>query len=60
MLAAFAGATSASLGFLGIIVGAALAGLVYVLIALIVKLVGVNWINKLMSRRNLQLQRYPR
>ena len=48
MLAAFAGATSASLGFLGIIVGAALAGLVYVLIALIVKLVGVNWINKLM------------
>ena len=48
MLAAFAGATSASLGFLGIIVGAALAGLVYVVIALIVKLVGVNWINKLM------------
>ena len=48
MLAAFAGATSASLGFLGIILGAFFAGLVYVVIALIVKLVGVNWINKLM------------
>ncbi len=48
MLAAFAGATSASLGFLGIIMGAVLAGLVYVVIALIVKVVGVAWINKLM------------
>ena len=48
MSAAFAGAASASLGYLGIILGAAFAGLVYVLIALIVKLVGVKWINKLM------------
>ena len=48
MVAAFAGATSASLGYLGIILGAAFAGLVYVVIAIIVKLVGVNWINKLM------------
>ena len=48
MCAAFAGATSASLGFLGIILGAIFAGLVYVIIALIVKFVGVNWINKLM------------
>ena len=48
MLAAFAGAASASAGFAGIILGAFLAGLVYVVIALVVKLVGVNWINKLM------------
>ena len=48
MLAAFAGATSASLGYLGIILGAVFAGLVYVVIALVVKFVGVKWINKLM------------
>ncbi len=48
MIAAFAGAASASLGYLGIILGAAFAGLVYVVIAIIVKLVGVNWIDKLM------------
>ena len=48
MVAAFAGATSASLGFLGIILGAIFAGLVYVVIAIVIKLAGVNWINKLM------------
>ncbi|MBQ8892881.1 MAG: uracil-xanthine permease [Clostridia bacterium] len=48
MTAAFAGAVSASLGYLGIILGALFAGLVYVVIALVVKLVGVDWINKLM------------
>ena len=48
MFAAFAGGVSMSLGYLGIIIGAAMAGLVYVVIALIVKLVGVKWINKLM------------
>ena len=48
MLAAFAGATTASLGFLGIILGAFFAGLVYVVIAIIIKFAGVNWINKLM------------
>ncbi len=48
MVAAFAGATSMQLGFLGLIIGAAFAGLVYVIIAIVVKLVGVNWINKLM------------
>ncbi len=48
MAAAFAGATSASLGYLGIILGAIFAGLVYVVIAIVVKLVGVKWINKLM------------
>ncbi len=48
MFAAFAGATSAQLGFLGILLGAFFAGLVYVVIALVVKFAGVNWINKLM------------
>ena len=48
MLAAFAGGVSMSVGYLGLILGAAFAGLVYVIIALIVKKVGVNWINKLM------------
>ena len=48
MVAAFAGAVSASAGFAGIIMGAVFAGLVYVVIAIVVKLVGVNWINKLM------------
>ena len=48
MTAAFAGAVSASAGYLGLIVGAILAGLVYVAIALVVKFVGVNWINKIM------------
>ncbi len=48
MVAAFAGGVSMSLGYLGLIIGAIFAGLVYVVIAIIVKLVGVNWINKLM------------
>lgn len=37
MLAAFAGGVSMSVGYLGLILGAAFAGLVYVVIALIVK-----------------------
>ncbi len=48
MFAAFAGGVSMSLGYLGLILGATFAGLVYVVIAVIVKLIGVNWINKLM------------
>ena len=48
MFAAFGGAASASAGYAGLILGAAFAGLVYVIIALVVKVVGVNWINKLM------------
>ena len=48
MVAAFAGATTVALGYLGIVIGAVFAGLVYVVLALIVKFVGVGWINKLM------------
>ena len=48
MFAAFAGGVSMSLGYAGLILGAAFAGLVYVVIALVVKLAGVKWIDKLM------------
>ena len=48
MVAAFAGAVSASAGYAGLIIGAVFAGLVYVIIALIVKIAGVKWIDKLM------------
>ena len=48
MAAAFAGAASVSLGYVGIILGAVMAGLVYVVIAILVKFVGVEWLNKLM------------
>ncbi len=48
MAAAFAGAVSAQLGYVGLILGAVFAGLVYVIIAVIVKFAGVGWINKLM------------
>ena len=48
MFAAFAGAVSAEAGFAGLIIGAVMAGLVYVIIAIIVKIAGVKWINKLM------------
>ena len=48
MAAAFAGAASGSAGFAGILLGAIFAGLVYVVIAVVVKTVGVGWINKLM------------
>ena len=50
MSAAFAGASSMSLGlgYLGLLIGALLGGLVYVVIAIVVRFVGVAWINKLM------------
>ena len=48
MFAAFAGAASAQVGYLGLIFGALFAGLVYVVIALVVKAVGTRWIDKLM------------
>ena len=48
MFAAFGGAASMQLGYLGLIIGALIAGLVYVVIAIVVKFAGVKWINKLM------------
>ena len=48
MFAAFGGAVSASAGYLGLIIGALLAGLVYVVIAIVIKFAGTNWIDRLM------------
>ena len=48
MAAAFAGGVSMSLGYLGLILGAVSAGLVYVIIAIIVRFAGVKWISTLM------------
>ncbi|MBQ3150622.1 MAG: uracil-xanthine permease [Clostridia bacterium] len=40
--------SATAFGYFGIIVGAILAGLVYVVIAIIIKLVGARWVSKLM------------
>ncbi len=48
MFAAFGGAASAQAGHAGLIIGAVFAGLVYVVIAIAVKVAGVGWIDKLM------------
>ena len=48
MIAATAGVTTVALGYLGLVLGAIMAGLVYVVIAIVVKFAGVNWLNKLM------------
>ena len=48
MFAAFAGGVSMSLGYVGLIIGAVFAGLVYVIIALVVKFAGTKWIDKIM------------
>jgi len=44
MSAAFAGALSAEMGYMGLLIGAVCAGLVYVVLAIIVKAAGVKWI----------------
>lgn len=48
MFAAFGGAASVSVGYAGLVIGAVFAGLVYVVIALVVKFCGVGWVSKLM------------
>ena len=48
MFSAFGGAASISVGYWGLIIGALMAGIVYIIIAAIVKAFGVEWINKLM------------
>lgn len=48
MGAAFAGGVSMSLGYLGLLIGAVFAGLVYVIIAVVVKFCGTKWIDKIM------------
>lgn len=51
MAAAFAGAVSAQAGFAGIFIGACFAGLVYVVIAVIVKIAGTGWVSKFMPKQ---------
>ncbi len=48
MCSAVAGAASMAMGYLGLIIGAILAGLVYVIIAIAIKYAGVKWIDKIM------------
>ena len=48
MATAFAGAVSIQVGYVGLIIGAVFAGLVYVVLAIAVKFCGVKWVNKLM------------
>ena len=48
MMSAFSGAASMKVGYIGLIIGALMAGLVYVILAIVVKVSGVAWINKLM------------
>ncbi len=48
MSAAFAGATTVAAGYVGLIIGAAFAGLVYVVIALFIERIGVDWVNRTM------------
>ena len=48
MFSAFGGAASMQAGYAGLIIGALIAGLVYVIIAIVVKFCGVKWIDKLM------------
>ena len=48
MFTAFGGAASMAVGYAGLVIGAAIAGLVYVILAIVVKVSGVKWIDKLM------------
>lgn len=47
-LGAYASVIGMNYGYWGVLIGIAFAGLVYVVLALIIKLVGSNWVNKLM------------
>ena len=48
MAAAFAGAVSTAAGYFGLILGAAFAGLVYVILSLIIHFCGIGWLDKIM------------
>lgn len=47
-LGAYAAIIGMNYGYWGVIIGVAFAGLVYVVIALLIKLIGSGWVNKLM------------
>lgn len=46
MCSAFAGATSMAMGYAGLIVGTCIVGVIYAILALIIKFCGTNWISK--------------
>ena len=48
MFAAFGGAASVQAGYAGLIIGALLAGLVYVVLAILVRKIGTDWVDHLM------------
>ena len=48
MSAAFAGASTAAIGYVGVIIGAILAGLVYVILSIIIHFTGRAWIERIM------------
>ena len=48
MTAAFAGAATAAIGYLGLLIGAVLAGLVYVFLSILTHFIGTKWIDKIM------------
>ncbi len=48
MSAAFAGAISVQVGYAGLVIGAILAGLVYVVLSLVIRKIGVAWVDRLM------------
>jgi len=48
MFSAFGGAASVTVGYWGLIIGSMMAGIVYIIIALVVKFFGVKWIDRLM------------
>ena len=48
MCSAFGGAASMAAGYWGLVIGAVMAGLVYVILAIVIKYCGVKWIDKLM------------
>lgn len=50
MAAAFAGAVTVAEGYVGLIIGAISAGLVYVAISAVVKKYGVDWVDRLMPK----------
>ena len=53
MCAAFGGAGAyLCLGYLGLLIGTVAAGLVYVIIAIIVKFAGTDWIDKIMIKKH--------
>ena len=49
MSAAFAGAATAAIGYVGLITGATLAGLVYVILSIVVRFTGSRWVDKVFS-----------